>query len=194
MLQEVRMPLVRFYREAVARRDADGHTIYVDVDFCEVTAAGGRDSNIKVVHEWLKDLLEKSTTRNAFDAGAEHYRAWHDKIKNGYEAWKQGQEPPVDGTAISSIKAFTPAETKNCEAAGYRSLEDLAAANEEGLARIGPGGRALKQKAEAILKANVNNAVAEENTALKVRMAELEAKVQAMIEAGVKEPKLKKAA
>lgn len=188
MLQTARMPHVRFYTEAVEQRDKDGHLTSKDVYFAEVTPAGGRDSTIKIVDDWLAQLQAQSHTRGAFDAASGHYQDWFDRLSKAFAAFKQGNSLDVDGTSIKSCAAFTKADIANCVRMKIFTLEQLAEANEETLGNIGTGSRSLKNTAIKILGAGDSVKLAEENTALRVRMTELEEKMKTMIEAGLKEP------
>lgn len=163
MLMEDRPCWVEFELRAVEDRKATeekGHMVYRDVPFAKVTPPGGNLVVEKRAEAWLEDK------RRSNDPHLRHY-------EESYRAFIDGLEAPVDGTRIQDWPAVTPAQVKTLQGAGVRAVEDLAAANEELLGRIGMGARALKQKAEAwIASATDTGRAAEELAALRTRTAE----------------------
>jgi hypothetical protein len=75
-------------------------------------------------------------------------KKWLDQWEEMYTAWKNGQEMPLDGTAIKTWSAISPAQIKNLLAIGIYTVEDLAQANDQGMRRIGMGANELKRKAK----------------------------------------------
>jgi hypothetical protein len=70
-----------------------------------------------------------------------------DLYQQALENYKQSRETPEQGIAIKDWPGASPAQIKTLLDINVRTVEELAAANEETLMRIGMGGRALKQKA-----------------------------------------------
>ncbi len=137
-------PYITFEKRAIERRklaEEGGGVYYVDVDFALVTSHGSKDTVEKIAVEWF-DYLKDQARQGRFPP------QWLDAFKASYKAWKEDQEPPVIGTAISNWPAISPAEAKHCKALGIRAVEDLATANEELLARLGMGGRSLSARAK----------------------------------------------
>lgn len=142
-VQEDRPPFVSFEVRAVEDRDASlaaGHYVAKDVDYALVTPRGSRDRVERVAEEWLANLRKDS-------ANGRFPLEWLRTIETGYKDWKEGRESPVNGTAISNWPVLSPAQLVLMRQIGVRSIEDLAAANEEMITRLGMGGRALKQQA-----------------------------------------------
>lgn len=150
-----RPPYVTFENRPIEDREASircGHIVYKDVPFAFITPAGSRDRIEKQADRWLED---KQRDVDAQRMPAEWLRGFHAK----YEAWKAGQEMPVDGTSLSSWGLLTPAQMQNLKNMGFRTIEDVAAANAEGLSRIGMGALDMKQRAIDWLKAAEKNGV-----------------------------------
>lgn len=144
-----RMPYIQFVTKAVEDRDATEKTGgYVSKDqiFVHVTPQGSKDKIERVAVEWLEQMaFEEKQGRLP--------EGWYRKYKEFFEDYKQGRETPPDGFSIRDWPAASPAQVESCIRAHIRTVEDLAAANEESLMRIGMGAQALKQKAVAWLAA-----------------------------------------
>ncbi|WP_448206489.1 hypothetical protein [Azospirillum sp. sgz302134] len=156
-----RPPHVAFEVRAEEFVNAEGHRSFRDVDFAIVTPHGGNLIVERPALEWLQAKRDEGSP-------------FYDAFKRAYDAWKEGQEPPVDGTPLAAATCFTPAEVKQAQAAGVRSIEDLAAFPDGQLGRLGMGGRKLKDKAAAWLAShNDTGRIAEELAALKVTAQQL---------------------
>lgn len=166
---------VRFERKPVEDRQASvnaGHSVSRDIDYAIVTPVGTKDEIPKLMSDWIPELKQKVKEGRLPASHEEFY------IK-AYEAWKKGEEAPVDGTPIKDWPVLSPAQRTNCLTANIRTVEDLAVASGEALTRIGMGGQEMKQKAEAWLKASSSiGIVVQENTALKIKAATLEQSVR----------------
>lgn len=137
-------PYIQFETRAVEKRKTDaegGASYYVDTDFAMVTSHGSKDTVEKVAVEWF-DFLKEQVRQGRFP------QQWLDAFKASYNAWKNDQELPVQGTPIKNWPAASPAEIKHCAALGLRAVEDLATANEELIGRLGMGGRSLCSRAK----------------------------------------------
>ena len=142
-----RPPYVTFETRAIEDRNASiaaGHEVTKDVDFAIVTPMGSKDRIERVVSEWFEHLRVQ-TEQGRFEG------AWYEAFKVNFRLWKEGQEPPLVGTAIKSWPLASPSQVRTMLEMGLRSVEDLANCNEEGLKRLGMGARALKDKAVAWL-------------------------------------------
>lgn len=177
ILQE-RPPFVVFETRAEEDRQASieaGHYVTKDVDYALITPAGSKDRVERVASEWFIHLA-RQVDEGRFPA------AWLDAFKSKFEGWKKGQEVPVSGTSVRQWNVLSPSQCKNLLDLHLLTIEDLAAANEESLARLGMGGRDLQRRAREWLAASGNvgqvaeraAALAAENEALKARMATME--------------------
>jgi hypothetical protein len=189
MIQQPKLPYVRFTCEAVESKDVDGHVQYKNKYWANIVPAGGKDEVVKDADEWVASLREKGTTRGPFDSAANEYRVWFEHFGDALKRYKAGEELAVTGTPLRAILAFTKAEVAQAESARIYSLEDLSTCNEEGLRYIGIGGRALKDKAVQLLASRGDNRLAEENSALRVKVEQLEARIEQFIAANSQEPK-----
>lgn len=76
-----------------------------------------------------------------------------------YDAWKSGQDAPVNGTPLAAWPGATPALVKAMAPFHVKSVEDLANLEEGTLSRCGvPGIRAMKSNAQAFIDAQKNTA------------------------------------
>jgi prophage DNA circulation protein len=150
MSDNPRPAYVQFETRPMEDRDASleaGHTVFKDVVFAIVTPSGTKDRLEKEAEAWLEGVKE----------GVQQERIpamWFDAYSDALKRYRAGQEAPEMGTALNHVTIFSPAEVKNILNANIRTVEDMAEATEEAMARIGMGSRALKQKAEAWLKAS----------------------------------------
>lgn len=153
-LQE-RPPHVRFEIRPVENRGksiAAGHPVYDDVEFAVITPHGG---TLSVDREVCPEIVAR--------------------FGEQYDAWKRNIEEPVNGSPLALWPPATPALVANCKALNMRAVEDLAAANEAVIEKLGPGARAWKEKARVWLTSAADHGkVAEEIAALKVRIEQYE--------------------
>lgn len=156
-----------------AASEAAGHYVSKDVEYAIVTPPGSKDRIPRRVDEWFPQLDQQAAEERLPHAWVESYKA-------RYKAWKQGVETPLHGTPVSNWPVVSPAQVKSLQAAHLLTIEDLADANEEALARLGMGGRSLKQRALEWLAASRDvGKVSEELAAQKLRNKELTEIVEA---------------
>ena len=177
-----RPPYVTFETRAmhdVKASNEQGHYVAIDVDYVLVTPPYSKDCFEDKVENWFpKQEVNAKNGRQKPE--------WVDAWKKSYELWKQGKEVPLDGTPIRGWGALSPAQEKMILHAGIRTIEDLAACNDEGLRRLGMGGRDLVMKAKSWLNsvndhgkvALQNAALEKENEQLKITLKSLEEKVE----------------
>ena len=155
---------VRFETRPKEDRNASieaGHYVAKDVDFCVITPPGGSLVIDREVDDEIKSRY-----------GAQ------------YQAWKNGQEEPEEGTPIRHWPMLSPAQVENLLACNVRTVEELATLSEQGVQRLGMGGMALRQRAKAWFDAAKNvGALAEKINALEVENKRLSELVQDQSEA-----------
>lgn len=123
-----------------------------DVVHAIITPAGSKDQYAFVADEWLARLDQQvKEERIPFE--------WVDMYRRAYEAYKRGEELPLDGTPIKEWPPLSPAQRVNLIALHVLTVEDLAAANAETLARIGMGAQNLVEKAKTWLQASKDKGV-----------------------------------
>lgn len=179
-IMEERPPYIEFKVLTEEDRDqsiATGSHKTKDIDYVLIMPAG--DSKLKVerkVSEWLDQLQQKIRQGMGNPQHLEYFRS-------AYRSWKETQEIPLDGTPIKAWPVASASQVQNILSANIRTVEDLAQANEDALAKIGMGARALKDKAISWLSAaSGTGKIAEENAAMKVQIADLTIKVQTLID------------
>lgn len=176
---QARPPFVTFEMKSEEDRNATIESgVYTarDAAFAIITPQGSKDRIERKVDEWFPHL-EQQVQEGRFE------QVWLDGFRAKYKAWKEGQEIPENGHPVVNWPAASPAQVKTLLAAGVRTLEDLAVANEEVLARLGMGGRALKARAQEWLSSPKDHgAQAEQVAALKQQNTELQQQVANLTE------------
>jgi cell division protein FtsB len=184
--REERPAYVRFQRRPIkdaAASEREGKYMAKDVDYALVTPPYSRDVFEQVATEWLAQM-EKEVRNNRLP------REWYERYEAAYERWKKGEELPLNGTPIKGWAVLSPAQMTNLIAINILTVEDLAAANEEGRRRIGMGAQDLCDKAKAWLSqakdkgplTMENSTLKAENQALKTQNKTLEARVKELAE------------
>lgn len=175
--REERPAYVRFETRAIADKAASleaGHYVAKDEDWALITPPYSKDCVERKVDGWFESLEENVRNNRVPEK-------WMRTYKEAYEAWKSGQEIPLNGTSVKNWAAISPAQVQNLVNAGCRTIEDLAIANDEALRRLGMGGMELRNKAQAYLKAsNDVGSVVEENASLKAKMGQLEGTIESL--------------
>lgn len=175
---EPKPPYVQFEYRSVEDREASeeaGHYVGKDVVFACVTPAGTRDRIEREANDWL----------NSIDEGIKQERipsVWGPIYRRALKDFEESRETPEFGAPIKDWPSVSAAQVKLLLDINVRTIEQLAEANEETVQRIGMGGRALKQKAQAWLDSSKDagkvaaelDALREEVKALKLRDDERE--------------------
>ena len=116
---------------------------FEDSEIVTITPMGDNKTQvIKEVPDWMSHLEERH----------HHHMISDDYLnlcKKSYKAWQENREAPINGTPVDQCASLSPAEVEMVKHANIRSIEDLAAINDEGLQAIGMGARKLKEKAKA---------------------------------------------
>lgn len=177
-------PYVIFETRAVEDRTVSiekGHYVAKDVDYAVIIPSGAKDRIEQIVGEWFTKL-EEAVAQERFP------QAWLLGYRQAYQAWKSGQEIPEAGTSVKNWPILSPAQVKMLLGFNVRTVEDLAAANENTISRIGMGGRALKDKAIAWLEhqSGGGGALAEQLIAARQEIEALKSTVSTL-EAALKE-------
>lgn len=179
--QEERPPFVQFEIRAMEdhiETRSQGKIVYKDVIFALITPPASKDQHEEFAESWIK----KQET-NA--ANGRVNPAFVDGWKKMLEAFKNGQEPPVNGFDIRNWPTASKADIRNMISMNVRTVEDLAAINNEGIKRLGMDGQTLKNKANDWLQANKDqtplvlkcNELENENAVLKASVENLEKQV-----------------
>lgn len=168
-------PYVSFSTRAIENKPKSleaGHYVGVDVDYVEITPAYTKDIVIKTVDAWFKQL----------DVQAQNGQIppeWPEKYRQQYRAWQNKQEIPLEGMPIKEWGVISPSQREALLSMNIRTVEDLAAVNEDGLRRIGMGAVELKNKARAALAAAKDTgSVVMENANLRQKLSVAEVTLQ----------------
>jgi len=162
-----RPAMVRFERVAMEDKAgslAAGRYISKDVDISMTTPPYSRDVIRQKATQWLVNLEQDVRNNRIPESWAEQYR-------DAYRRFQNGQEQPLNGTAIRGWGVISPAQQENLISINVLTVEDLAGINDEGLRRVGMGAMDLKNKAVAWIKQlNDRGPLVQENSALKAQV------------------------
>lgn len=174
---EARPPFVSFEAKAMedrAKTIESGYYQTKDVDYALITPQGSKDRIEREVSDWLANLRQQ-VVEGRFPSD------WCRHFEESYKAWKSGQELPLDGTPIRTWPALSPSQVKQILEIGLRTVEDLAASNEETIMRLGMGGRALKDRALSWLSAaSTTGKAAEELAASRAALSDMKARNESL--------------
>lgn len=180
LMQQGRPPWVTFQQRAEEDRDATikaGRLVMKDVDYAVLRQIGSKDTVEKVADEWLGHCEIMASKGN-------YPTEWANAHRTMYNQWKAGQEVIPPGFPIRQWAGVSKAQAENLALAGVLTVEDLAAANEQAMGKIGMGARALKDKAQAWIDSSKGNtgeelaALRAENSTLKQSVGELQEKMR----------------
>lgn len=169
---------VKFYMEAVhdvrASKEA-GRPIYKDTEMVEVLIPG--DKNFRPVF-LAHDLAEQPSHDNPNGI------TWAEKFSEAYGDFKAGNARSLSGTPLEEAPFLTRAKVAELKALKVETVEQLAELPDRALSRMGPGVRGLMEQAKAYLETAAATAeptkLAEENAAMKDRIAQMEAMMAEM--------------
>lgn len=190
------MPFVRFEVRQVEDRAAsiaNGRYSTKDVDFILLVPAGsgGKEEIEAVYSEWLEQRKVDSgrheirTGDHATPMFAARFPdTWLEKIENGYKAWKEGQEIPIEGTSILNWAVLSPSQRNRLQQMSILTVEALAEAPDSAVEMFGMGGMTLRQRARDFLALNGTDAAktAAELEQLRVQNSSLQAQLKSIME------------
>lgn len=175
-----RPPFVTFETRPVEDREASikaGCYVGRDIDYAIITPAGSKDRIERVVTDWFAKLRD--------DVDAQRIPSeWVSHFKQKYDDYKAGRETPVNGTPVRDWPGVSPSMLKTLHSLHLLAIEDVANANEEAIARLGMGGRSLKQRAiDFLATAKDVGKAAEQLSAMRLENTQLRDDVQRLTEA-----------
>lgn len=161
-------PLLEFEYRAVEDRTktlASGAYSTKDVAFVMVHRPGSKDVHEEDAEAWGRKLAERA--RQGLCP-----QTWVLDFKRLFEAWKNGEELPPEGTPIKSWPALSPSAVKQIIAAGFRTVEQLASANDVECSSIGLQAIEFRNRARQYVEAATGpGKVAEKQRELEARIA-----------------------
>lgn len=152
---------------------ASGIETFKDVHYAIITPQGSKDRIERRVDEWFENLKQQVRQERFSEE-------WLNSYKTRYAAWKEGQVLPEHGHSVTNWAAIGPAQVKQLQAAGIRTIEDLANANEETISRLAMGGRSLKQRAVEWLSSATTGSSSERLAALHTENENLKVRVESL--------------
>lgn len=168
-------PYVRFETRETEYRDPDGVAQYKDVVWVLVTPPGSKDVLEKPADDWIASLRS-----NAKERRIPH--TWPEEYAKALESFRAGEELPAHGTPIKTWAALSKSQIKAVINANILTIEDLAAANDEGKSRIGMGGVSLVQMAQRWLEERKGpGAMLQQLQAMQVKNTELSGQVAELL-------------
>lgn len=164
-----------FYTEEVQDETASvaaGHVVYKSIDKVRWWRRG---QNLQINETPVGRFLERAARGLATRQVIPEWEV----LRPRYEAWKKGQEAPLDGTPLKMWPAINAAQAKTLQGVGIRTVEELMLLTDSDADRIAIFGiRNLKARAKAWKTAAQDTGkIAEENVALKEKQSQLEARL-----------------
>lgn len=147
-IADAKAPFVRFEVRAEEDRAESvkaGRYVTKDVVYAVITPHGSKDEIDRVAEEWL----------NSMDKQAREKRLpmdWAKAYRHAYNEFLEGRTIPLEGTPIANWPMVSPSQVKNLQSLHILTVEVLAGANEQVIARLGMGGRDLVKRAQEYLK------------------------------------------
>lgn len=131
------------------------------------------------VSEVDPDKLKVRSSGNQSDKEA-FFRARWSIIGRAYEAWKSGQEIPLEGTPLGVWPGINEAQAAAFRAAGMKTVEQVATMPDSAAARVAlPGVRDLQKQAQAFLEAEDRGVAARRLTDQDEKIAALQEQLAA---------------
>jgi len=146
--------ILRFFTKYQQR---NGQTVATDmVEYCGIGKAQSATTVAPISH--LSRVREDGDPDNpAFRQARERWEV----IGPAYEAWKKGQDIPVNGTALAAWAGVTAEQAEVLKSAGLRTVEDVAHATDSIISRVQlPGLRGLQEQARLFLAGRGSAAIA----------------------------------
>lgn len=158
---------VRFYNLPIlneAKSKESGRPVYDDLEVCEQKYAGDRQKvGVFPAHEPFKKHVDPNT---GFAVPWTYAMEYPEQFK----AFRNGEAQAQSGTPIEELPFLTQSKRLELKALNIFTAEALAALDGQPLKMLGPGGRELKDKAQAYLD---NAAGSADTAALAAEVARL---------------------
>jgi hypothetical protein len=133
----------------------------ISEDFIIIRPHGSKDEYEMIAEQWIRQSERQARSGDPNFISME----WVMTIRNNYENWKSGKAPVLEGMDIRLWTALPKPQREMLLAAGFPTVEQVAAANEQALQQIGVGARQVKNRAvEFLAKSKTADTVALKNT------------------------------
>lgn len=155
-----------------------GRPMFDDIELVEIRTAGDRNT-VKVfpahsMHRWTMN-----------EDGEQEEQTYAQRWNEQYRRFKENRQQVQDGTPLSELPFLTEAKRAELRALSIHTAETLAALDGQNLKTLGPGGRELKNQAQAYIDQASGSANV---TQMASQIAELQALVASLTGANVAAP------
>jgi len=166
--------VVLFKHLAVQNKAAslkEGRPIYDDQEICEIRAPGFKDVKVFPATSFARWVIDPMT-------GEQTQQSYAERFRHQYQQFKSHTAQTKSGTPLDLVPFLTDGRRAELRAQNIYTVEQLAAVEGAELKNLGPGGREMKNAAQAFIdegRASApNKQMAAELEALKARNAVLE--------------------
>lgn len=170
--------VVQFWEKPIQNKVASasaGRPIFFKALMARITSPAMKtqtpDQEVRLTDENGFVIRRKTRYTNA-DTGA--VETWEDYLREQLKAYESGRSES-NGTPLDSYPKLDVAQIAMLKMQGINSLETLAGVADSMLGNLGPGGRALRDGAQAYIEAAKGNApvekLAQENEAMRAELA-----------------------
>jgi hypothetical protein len=149
----------------------EGRPIYDDVEICEIRAPGFKDVKVFPATAFARWVDNPYT-------GEQTQQTYAERFRHQYQQFKSHVAQTKSGTPLDLVPFLTDGRRAELRAQNIYTVEQLAAVEGAELKNLGPGGREMKNAAQAFIDegraAAPNKQMLAELEALKARNAVLE--------------------
>lgn len=174
--------VVQFWEKPVQNKTAtanNGRPIFYKALMARITSPAMKtqtpDQEVRLIDEHGTVIRKKIRYTNA-DTGQIEY--WEDYFRDQLRAFEDGRKTDGNGTPLESYPKLDVAQIAMLKMQGIHFLEQLSVVPDSQLANLGPGGRALRDGANAYIEAAKGNApmdkLAKENEDMRAQLAAMQ--------------------
>jgi hypothetical protein len=168
---------VEFFVEAVedkAASRAEGRPIFKDTEFVRIRFPG----------DMKRELVERADVKCQMDKQNGGWINYREAYPRHYEAFLAGRVLSNEGTPIEQAPFLTASQRAELKAVKITTVEALASVTDGNVAKLGMGGRAMREQARAYIDAASSSAgvtaLAAENADMKAQLERLMAQMAEM--------------
>ncbi len=167
-----------------AKTKQAGRPMFDDIELVEIRTAGDRNT-VKVfpahsMHRWTMN-----------EDGEQEEQTYAQRWNEQYRRFRENRQQVQNGTPLSELPFLTEAKRAELGHLSIHTAETLAALDGQNLKTLGPGGRELKNQAQAYIDQASGSANV---TQLASQVADLQAQIAALTAAGTAAPELEQTA
>lgn len=162
--------IARFYLKTIPNKRlsvAEGRPMFNEREQVEIRYPGDRN---RIHHAPANEMVSRNQDGDEI--------TWRDIYPEQYKAFKANEEYIGDGTPVSELTFLTESKRAELRALNIHTAESLAALDGSALAKLGMGGRGLKDQAQNYIDKAAGTAIegkfAAENAELREMIANLQ--------------------